>query len=534
MPFPAWIDPVTETREHNWMRNSFRNIDAETRPTRRAFIAGAGASLCLPFVAKPVLAAEPGRPLPIPPLADATSGVVNLKAITGNSAMLEGTGTPTWGFSQSYLGPTLRFRRGENARMSVSNGLDTQVTSHWHGMHVPAIHDGGPQLAINPGSRWDPELAVDQPAATLWYHSHVHGRTAEQVYGGLAGMIIVEDDHSADQGLPRDYGMDDIPLIIQDRAFTADGRFGYSKMGPSLMQGFRADTILVNGAITPVASVPSGLVRLRILNASNARIYHLRFSDDRVFHRVASDGGMLPKPVAETRLSIAPAERVEIVVDFADASNVTLLSGPDTNSPMAGMMGGMMGGMTSNSPPQSEIGRPGEFAVMTFAPNPGSKGKVQELPTQLKGSPVAEFEEPARTREFVLSMMGGGMGGGMRGGMGRGMMGMGGGMTINGESFDMNRIDVAMKRGETELWRIRSVEMAHPFHVHGTSFQVVSQNGQQMPFDTIGLKDVLLVQDTAEILVRVDHEATEAVPFLFHCHILEHEDAGMMGQFTVS
>ncbi|MCB1492069.1 MAG: multicopper oxidase domain-containing protein, partial [Rhodobiaceae bacterium] len=233
---------------------------------------------------------------------------------------MDGAATPTWGFSQSYLGPVLRFRRGTSAHVSVKNSLPFPITSHWHGLHVPAIIDGGPQLQIAPGATWTVELPIDQPAATLWYHSHVGGVTAEQVYGGLSGMIIVDDPDAGDQGLPSDYGVDDIPLVIQDRAFGPDGELVYVKRGPALMHGFRADTILVNGAVRPVAGVPAGLVRLRLVNGSNARIYHLRFSDDRSFHQIASDGGLLPAPVPHTELTLAPAERAEVVVDFSDGA----------------------------------------------------------------------------------------------------------------------------------------------------------------------------------------------------------------------
>jgi FtsP/CotA-like multicopper oxidase with cupredoxin domain len=140
-----------------------------------------------------------------------------------------------------------------------------------------------------------------------------------------------------------------------------------------------------------------------------------------------------------------------------------------------------------------------------------------------------------RRRRFVLDTHGGMMGGGgmgMRGGMGGGMGMMA--MTINGRAFDMQRIDAQVRRGETELWEVRASDMAHPFHVHGTSFQVVSRNGVPVDFAASGWKDTVLVDGSAEILMRFDHRADDRTPYMFHCHILEHEDAGMMGQFTVA
>ncbi|MCI5076338.1 multicopper oxidase domain-containing protein [Oricola sp.] len=494
--------------------------------TRRTFLAGASAGLALPYLSKGASAAIGGQPLPIPPLVEASGSPIELEAIGGQTGFLDGATTASWGYSQSYLGPVLRLKRGEQAHIGVANRLSSPVTSHWHGMHVPAILDGGPQLEIAPGARWDIELPVDQPAATLWYHSHVHGITAEHVYGGLAGMIIVDDPEAPNAGLPQTYGVDDIPLVIQDRAFNADGSFAYVKRGPALMHGFRADTVVVNGAVRPQASVPKGLVRLRLLNGSNARIYHLRFADNRAFHQIASDAGFLPAPVRMDGITVAPAERVELLVDFSDGKAVTLLSGPDFNDPMAGMMGGMMGGMLPGPPAQAEEGRDGEFVVMRFSPDREKTAASQTIPTRLEGAPTAEFGESVRTREFVLNMHAGGMGGGMMGG-GMGVM------SINDASYDPDRIDIRLQRGETELWRIRADEMAHPFHVHGTAFKVLRLNGEDVPFETTGLKDVFLFQGEADLLVRLDHEATDAVPFMLHCHILEHEDAGMMAQFTV-
>jgi blue copper oxidase len=498
--------------------------------SRRSFLAGSLSAAALPLWAPSALAA-PGRPLPIPEQITVADDSATLEARPGTMRFLDGRETATIGFNRPYLGPVLRFRRGRNARMVVKNRLDFPITTHWHGLHVESQLDGGPKIEIAPGKEWRPELPVDQPAGTLWYHSHVHGRTANQVYAGLAGMIIVDDPDAPPSGLPQRYGEDDLPLVLQDRAFGTDGSLYYVKRGPALMHGFRGDTILVNGAVTPTASVPSGLVRLRLLNGSNARIYHLRFADNRAFHQVASDAGLLPAPVAMKTLSLAPAERAEIVVDFADAKPVALLSGPDTNNPMGGMMGGMgsgmMGGFLPGDPPPAAAGSR-DFLVLAFAPDKTRKATVTRLPDKLAGAPAPKQDEPVRRRRFSLDMHVGG------GGMGRGMMGGGGIMGINGRSFDMNRVDVAMRRCETELWEIIAAEMGHPFHVHGTSFIVKSIDGKPVPYETTGLKDVVFVAGRAEILVRVDHRSNGDIPFMFHCHILEHEDAGMMGQFSVA
>ena len=485
-------------------------------------------------------------PLPIPPVVEvASNGIETLEAITGVREFMPGVRTPVLGFSQAYLGPVLRLRRGHTARIDVRNRLDEAVTVHWHGLHVPGAVDGGPHTPIAPGSRWSPSLEIAQPAATLWYHSHVHGRTGPQVYRGLAGMMIIDDPAAPASGLPLRYGVDDLPLIIQDRAFGRDGQLLYSTAGMAMMAGFRADQILVNGALRPQATVPAGMVRLRLLNASNARIYRLRFEDGRAMHQIASEAGLLPRPVTLSGLTLAPGERAELLVDFGGGGRARLLSEPDHNSPMGGMTGGMggmggmgggrgRGGMMAGGMQPEAVAADGSFEILRFAVDPRLTAQVRALPTHwASAAPLPALGEPVRRRRFELDAHGGMMGGGMgRGGMG-GMGGMGM-MTINGRAFEMARIDHRVRRGDTELWEIVANDMAHPFHVHGTSFQVLSHNGAPVEFASSGWKDTVLVDGRAQILVRFGHPADDATPYMFHCHILEHEDAGMMGQFVVA
>jgi len=467
-----------------------------------------------------------GQPLPIPHVLDVSgSADATLVAMRGTREFQPGRKADTLGYSQDYLGPVLRMRRGEIARPVLTNRLDFPVTAHWHGAHVPGAVDGGPQLAIAPGKTWAPELEVDQPATTLWYHSHIHGQTGPQVYHGLAGMLIIEDPENANPGLPSDWGVDDIPVVIQDRSFGSRNQLVYDLNMPTTMQGFRGDTVLVNGTVQPTASVARGLVRLRLLNGSNARIYTLKFEDGRSFHQIASDGGLLPAPVARDALVMAPAERAEIVVDLSGGATVRLVSMPDTNAPMGGMMGGggMMRGLmgrTGASDPEA-VTDDGAFAVLELTPDrPAPAGRA--LPASLAGAAAPITGEPVRRRQIALQM------GPMA------MRGAGNPLAINGKSYDMNRIDLEARQGEVELWEISSDMMAHPFHVHGTSFTVQSRNGRREPFEQVGAKDVLLVDGTAEILVEFRKPATQATPYMFHCHILEHEDGGMMGQFTVA
>ncbi|HIP23530.1 MAG TPA: hypothetical protein EYG79_08065 [Rhodobacteraceae bacterium] len=487
--------------------------------TRRSFIKATGASVFLPAIIGRAWAAEGGTPLPIPEVMDLSSGTVGeLTAQLGSSQMLQGVRTETAGYSQAYSGPVIRMKRGETARAKLGNTIAEPISVHWHGLHIEGAQDGGPHSPVNPNEVIDAALDIDQPAATLWYHSHIMDRTGAHVWYGLAGMLLVDDPDSADNGLPSTYGEDDLPLVVQDRIFASNGALVYEPRGPSQMMGYRGNEILVNGAIRPEASVPAGLVRLRILNGSNARIYHFGFEDGRTFMQVGTDGGLLPSPTPMNTLTLSPAERAEIIVDFSDGAAVRMLSGPDNNSPMGGM--GRMGGMMAS--PQSDAN--GVFEVMRFAVNTGLTAKVTSLPSTIAGAPVPDFGAPVRRRSFQLNMMG-------RGGM---MSGGGHGMSINGESMKMSVINEQVKLGETEIWEITAEEMLHPFHVHGTSFQVLSNGGRAVDPVQTGLKDVVLVDGKAEILIRFDRTADAATPYMYHCHILEHEDLGMMGQFTVA
>jgi FtsP/CotA-like multicopper oxidase with cupredoxin domain len=487
----------------------------------------------LAFLATPALCgrafaeAVSGSTLPIPPLMEVGEDAGNrLDAIHGTHAFLEGAEARTMGWSQDFLGPTLRLRSGRTARLTVGNRIEHAITSHWHGLHVPGWNDGGPQSLIAPDAVLEQALDIDQPAGSFWYHSHPHGTTGDQVYHGLAGLLLIEDEHLAENALPATYGIDDIPLIIQDKSFSRRGRLRYDDDGMTAMQGFRGDRIAVNGALEPVAQVPSGLVRFRLLNASNSRVYVLSFDDGRAIHQIASDAGLLPAPVRLDRLQLAPAERAEILVDFSDGASSRLISQDVPVQMMGGMMGGRMGGGMMGRSTGSDSPN-GTFDILSLTVDESRQAAVSELPREIKGAHIPDLGEPVRRRRFELNMM-------MGMGMMRGMFGGRPTLGINGRTYDMERIDEQLRMGETEIWEISADMMSHPFHVHGTSFQVLSRNGRPVSFPETGMKDVVWVENRAEILVRFDHPATPEAPYMYHCHILEHEDSGMMGQFTVT
>ncbi|RKE65773.1 blue copper oxidase [Pseudorhodoplanes sinuspersici] len=474
--------------------------------------------------------------LPIPTLIEArNSEQVTLTLQKTRHRFGAGAAVAATGISSSYLGPVVRVRSGETVPFRAENRLDEETTLHWHGLLIPSHVDGGPHNTIKPGGVWTPELPVKQPPATTWFHPHPHGNTARQVYGGLAGMMIVSDGEDRERGLPQTYGVDDIPIVLQDKRFGRNGELVYQPTMMDLMHGFRGDTLLVNGAINPVANIPAGFVRLRLLNAANARNFDLRFSDRRPFFVVASDAGYLPEPVEVRRLVIAPAERYEILVNVTDGRPVDLVTAPDT---LGGMGPGMMMQMGRLSSSAAET-----QTLMRLKPDPLLPAKVTRLPRTLTTLASPDIPSVVQWRTFVLNPMQG-----MNTAAMGGMSASGGAtdqsgdhdhaaaaqmMSINGRPFSMGRVDVTTKLGTSEIWEIVSAAMAHPFHMHGASFRILSNNGRKPRAEQSGWKDVILVEDQAEILVRFDSPAPPKMPFMYHCHILEHEDHGMMGQFAV-
>jgi FtsP/CotA-like multicopper oxidase with cupredoxin domain len=443
--------------------------------------------------------------LRIPPLARShTDGqgrrVFDLTAQEGTTELRPGTRTDTWGFNGSYLGPTLRAERGEQVALRVTNDLEESTSVHWHGMHLPARMDGGPHQQVAPGDTWTPHWRVDQPASTLWYHPHPHGDTEQHVYRGLAGMFILDDPDSrvADR-LPHEYGVDDIPVIVQDKDFDDDGelREGGSSLGGT---GLLGDTLLVNGTYGPYLDVTTTRVRLRLLNASTARVYDFGFSDDREFAVIGSDGGLLPAAVRQDRITLSPGERAEVVVAMRPGAQVDLRSYPPDVG--AGLLGRFAGGSDAFDVLQLR-------AADRLAPSPA-------LPETLAPAPDLDVDEDGLQevdRRFELS-----------------------GRSINGTQMVMSRIDESVELGSTEVWEVHNRDgMHHNFHVHDVQFQVLSVDGAAPPADYGGWKDTIYLRPSTTMLIamRFSDYADARTPYMFHCHLLAHEDSGMMGQFAV-
>ena len=493
--------------------------------SRRRFVAGGTALLGAGYFKTAWSTAAPAT-LPIPQLVDGTSGEpVNLTIRSGEWSFKPGVRTPTLGLSQDYLGPTIRTRQNSELNLHYHNTLTEGVAIHGHGLHVPGEVDGGPQLEIAPGAQWHPALSIVQPAATCWYHSHTHGKSGHQVYRGLAGMIIIDDETSDSMELPRRYGVDDLPVIIQDRTFDAQGRLVYS-LNDAGEDGWLGETVVINGAISPIAKVPAGKVRLRLLNGANARFYIVAFADNRTFYKIASDGGLLTAPVPLTAMEMSPGERCEVIVDLADGNSAELLTlfEDEFDDEEEGFVTGLLDRFLRSEQPALK-------PSLTLIADRTMPAQTAPLPEKLATIIRPKKSEIVRTRDFVLKMEDGG-GGRYHKHESHASMDM----TINGAAMDMNVINEQVKRGVWERWRIRSNQGEHPFHVHGCSFLIEQIEGAVAPPDQRGWKDTVVLDDDdwSEIVVRFDHLATEQYPYMYHCHILEHEDRGMMGQFTVS
>ncbi len=494
--------------------------------SRRQFLAGGVAAIGAGLI-KPARSNTPRPQLPIPTLVDGTTGdPLDLKIREGEWSFLPGVKTPTLGLSQDYMGPTIRTRKGTELNLHYQNTLDVGVAIHGHGLHVPGIVDGGPQSEMPPGEEWRPTLSIVQPAATCWYHSHTHGISGEQVYRGLAGMIIIEDDDSDDMNLPNRYGVDDLPVVIQDRTFDRDGRLVYSLMEAG-EDGWFGDTVIINGAVEPVKSVPAGKVRLRLLNGANGRFYVVGFADNRTFYKIGCDGGLLEAPLAMTTMEMSPGERCEIIVDMSDGKPADLLTlfEDDVDEEGEGAISSLIGLLDGDEPPP----RPS----LTLTVDTQLVAHAALISEKLATIERPDASEIKNTRDFMLSMEGGDGGHSSHSGHGsHAEMDM----MINGASMDMNVINERVQKGVWERWRIRSDQGEHPFHVHGCSFLIEQMGGEATPADQRGWKDTVVMDDDdwAEIVVRFDHEATDEFPYMYHCHILEHEDRGMMGQFTVT
>ncbi len=524
---------------------------------RRALLQALGLASFLPVGRAAATAVEPDVEL-------------TLTAAPGEVSLLPGAPTRVWRFTGdvkkgpaaalqvldgSYLGPVIRLTRGQRVRIRFVNRLDEPSIVHWHGLDVPEAADGHPRLAVKAGAEYAYDFTVRNRAGTYWYHPHPHMRTAAQVYQGLAGMLIVSDPEEQALGLPS--GAGELLCVLQDWRFDAKNQLVYAgaaavggmpagAMGGgrgmgrggaggggmgmgmgggmdqmmAIMNGWLGDRMLVSGRVQPVRDVDRRTYRVRLLNGSNARFYKLAWSDGTAMTVIGGDGGLLERARTQPALTLAPGQRADVILDLsshAQGSTVQL-----TSVAFPSQAVGRVGMMDETSPvPQ---GAP--LTLMTLRVS-GIQGPRFVVPATLS---THQFRAPApapvpvRTVPLVMMRMN---------------------WFIDGRVFDMAEVaDVeTVKPGSTHIWELVSqpnpmgMAAAHPIHVHGPQFRVLSRSGG----GDNALRDGILDAGWTDTVVGLPEEtvrvqitfSTHPGLYRYHCHILEHEDMGMMRNFRI-
>lgn len=450
------------------------------------------------------------NPITIPDTLTGTT--INLTMHTDSVGFLSGIKTFTNAFNlYSYLGPTLILNKGDSVTMNVTNNLGDTTTVHWHGLHVPAMDDGGPHTVILNGNTWSPEFKVMNNASTFWYHPHTHMKTGQQAMRGAAGLIIVRDSIESTLSLPRKYGVDDFPLIVQSQQFDSNNQI--------VWRGMHDSTLLVNGTINPMLDVPTQVVRLRLLNASQERNFNFGFSGNKSFYVIGNDGGLLNAPVTVNRIRLSPGERAEILIDLSGLSGQVIYLMSYASEFAMGVQGGVpMPGMdTAMYSPINGI----DFNILQLNVGSTTANPITFIPSSLVSVTPWIESQSTITRQITITA--------------QNMMSMDGPFYFNGNLFDMNRIDYQIPLNNIEIWSITNQTMvAHPFHIHDVQFFVLDRDGISAAPEEKGYKDVVMIapNETIRFITRFE-DFTDTMPYMYHCHILMHEDDGMMGQFKV-
>ena len=452
---------------------------------------------------------------------------------------------------QGYQNPILRIESGARFTATLDNALTEPTIIHWHGLHTPAKMDGHPRDTIAPGARYDYDFTVRNRGGTYWYHTHAHALTARQAYNGLASFFLVDDDDQRKlaQALDLKLGVTDLPLVIQDKQFDAQGKLVYRPNAQESMMGWLGDIVLANLTPNAVHTVTPRTYRLRLLNGSNARIYRLAFvmgETSLPFTVIGTDGGLIEWPETVTEAFLAPGERLDVLFDAAQAQpghTVFLKSlafdpmenegegnGNGSKDGMAGMGGmnsqGMGQGMTGMG--SSRLAMGAAFNVLKLSVTAGERMVATFPATLSEVKPIRT--EGAADRKIELSMQG------MR-------------FLINGLTFRMDEMAFEVRRGAVEIWSISNPKagMPHPMHIHGFAFQVLerlnsppqwpatARFGKGRAATDLGWKDTVLVWpgETVRIAIDFAHDFPGSQTYVFHCHNLEHEDGGMMINFRV-
>jgi FtsP/CotA-like multicopper oxidase with cupredoxin domain len=437
-----------------------------------------------------------------------SEGLLELDLEAGeHSVNISGKSAQLMTYNGQIPSPRLEVNPGDTVRINFTNNLSQSTNIHYHGLHIPITGNADNVfLHIPRGERltYEFNIAKNHPAGLFWYHPHLHGLVAEQLFGGLAGLFVVRGE------------LDEIPevktaveqfVILQDFALDNRGnRIPDSQL--SIMTGREGNIITVNGEVNPNFAIPTGkLLRLRILNASPSRFYQLSL-ENHPFYLIATDGGALTKPVELTELLLTPGERADILIQPSqEPRQYRLLNLPYQRVGMGMMGGGMMGRgmMRGNFNNEPQLLATVSYQAKTTPTLPTKLIAVEPLPTAPK------------MRRFQLNH-----------GMipGQGMV-----FLFNGQPYQSQRIDTSVQLNTIEDWEIMNTGMMdHPFHVHGNPFQIISRNGQPEPY--LAWRDVALVKQGESVVIRMAFRDF-AGKTVYHCHILDHEDLGMMANLEI-
>ncbi len=420
---------------------------------------------------------------------------LTLTAAPSRLSLLPGECTGVFAYNGQVPGPTLEFREGDHVVIHFHNELPEVTTIHWHGLHIPAAMDGSPLEPVKPGGSYD--YVFDIPpgsAGTYWYHPHPDLRSGYQVAKGLYGALIIRAADDPLAGIPEKL------LVLSDNRFLPNGEVDVpppeSPQGEiDEENGREGPDLFVSGQIMPTISIRSGEVqRWRVVNASAARYYRLALAGHE-FLQVGTDGGLFEHPVPVNEIILAPAERAELLVRATGA--------PGARAELRTMP-------YDHYVPQTrpkDWNVPRDLLTLQYTGQPPVEPVV--LPTRLRVVPPLDTMKAAVRRVIVFS---------------QGL--------INGRTMDMHRVDEHARLGATEIWQIENVVgMDHPFHLHGFQFQVLDRNGVPEPFRA--WRDMVNVpkHERVRIIVRFHDYPGK---WMYHCHILDHEDEGMMGILEVS
>ena len=443
-----------------------------------------------------------GSWLPRPGVAqeDAASGLVEFGLEAGQQwAELGGRSAYLYQFNGQIPGPVLEASPGDHVRIDFRNSLPENTNLHYHGLHVPPTGNADNSFLSIPSREsftYEFDLPASHPGGMFWYHPHVHGSAARQVSRGLAGVFIVRGE--LDQ-IPEIAAAPEAILVLQDFDLNSAG-LPKEPNSTERMMGREGSLVTINGQITPALYIQKdGWLRLRILNASSSRFYWLRL-EEHPFYLIGTDGGALPAPEELEEILLAPGERVDAMVEGARPEGSYRLLSLPYNRGGAGMGGSSI-----------------ETLVLATLIYESQAEYTWRLPQQLVS--IDPLPEPSVQRSFLLGQ---GMGGGMM--MGRGMA-----FTINGRVFNPNRIDTSVQLNAVEEWEfLNTTMMDHPVHIHTNPFQILGTDGTPLR----AWKDVALVRAGERVRLRTAFRDFTGST-MYHCHILDHEDLGMMGRLEI-